>query len=249
MNTQNADYCPDGTYFTAADVEPTIEQDGTITIYNGHGTRRSWGAPQVNSTVILDECDLLAVHVGFSHKHRGGQAWYYYTSDGSETRRVKWAQLSDEVRQRILDAAAAKAPAWAKSPGKLSSERSKPADSARTAYKLVQMDDVGRLISIYDGRTEYAIGKRLAERAEEDHNGGYYSHPTADQVMQLYRRNNLVPPRRLHAGTRYALIECQIAGRLISYPNGKIASTYLTPLAIIDTFVHQPAAEPAPVSS
>ena len=242
MKINTSDYCPDGTYFTATDVQPDIQNDGSVTIYTGHGQQRSWGRPQVKSAVILDECDLVAIHVGFSHKHRGGQGWYYYTTDGSETRRITWQQLPDEARQRILDAYQAKAPGWAKAPGKLRTEYVKPSQRTMTSYKLVRMESDGTLRSLYDGSTEYRIGKRLAEKAEADHSGGYYSHPTQERVMRLWDAGSLVPDRCVEEGATYAMIRCEIGGTIIRYDNGKLSSTYLTPVEIVSTFTHQPAA-------
>lgn len=256
MNTNTSDYCPDSTYFTATDVEPDINVDGSVTIYNGRGTGRSWGRPQVTSTIVLEECDFIAVHVGFSHKHRGGQAWYYYTTDGNTTSRIKWQQMPDELRQRVLDAYEAKAPNWAKSPGKLRTERATPASTTRTSYKLVERTADGQLISLYDGATEYAIGKRngqaVSVQAEREmlnygvadtHDGGFYSHPTAAQVMALWEAGSLVPDHCKSSAKRLALLECEISGRIVRYANGKLASTYLKPTAIINEFDYTPAAE------
>lgn len=251
MKINTSTNVPDSTYFTSNDVQPDINDDGSITIYDGRGARRGWGSPQVTSTVVLDECDFVAIHVGFSHKHRGGQAWYYYTTDGTATSRIKWQQLPDELRQRVLDNEN-KAPNWAKSPGVLRSEHAKPADSKRTAYKLVEISS-DKLISLYDGRTEYHLGKRLGEAVgalpqlemahygkAESHNGGYYSHPTADQVMRLWESGNLVPDRCKATPKCLALVECEVSGRIVHYGNGKMASTYIKPTRIVSTFEHQP---------
>lgn len=234
---------PDNTYFTTGDTEPEINNDGSLTIYDGKGTyRSSWGAPGVTSTVILDDDDLVAVHVGFHHKHGGGQFWRYYTTDGTETRQIEWRQIPDEARQRILDAAKRFAPSWAKAPGKLRAQYAKPALRTMTSYKLVRLEANGSLRSLYDGSTEYQIGKRLAQRAEAGHGGGWYSQPTQAQVMALWNTGALVPDRCVVEGVAYALIECEIGGTIIRYDNGKLSSTYLTPLRVVETFVHQPAA-------
>ncbi|MCB0073273.1 MAG: hypothetical protein KDE20_17510 [Caldilineaceae bacterium] len=246
MNIQTNTQIPDSTYFTMSDVAPVITDNGDIEITNGEGSRRSWGRPQVTSTVVLDECDIVAIHVGFSHKHRGGQGWHYFTTDGLETTKVTWAQLPDELRRRILDASN-KAPSWAKAPGKLRSQHAKPSTRTQTAYKLVRMDG-DRMVSIYDGRTEYVIGKRLGEavNAKIDvwdgmavtHDGGYYSHPSVEQALDLYNSGNLVPTSRLDMGDKLALIECEISGKIARYPNGKLASTYLKPVAVLRTIVY-----------
>ena len=36
-----------------------------------------------------------------------------------------------------------------------------------------------------------------------------------------------------------ALIEVEISGTIIEYANGKLAATYLRPIAVVDTFTHQ----------
>lgn len=238
---------PDGTYFNTGDVEPTINADSSLTIYNGDGTRRSWGRPQVTSRVVLDEGDFVAIHIGYSHKHRGGQFWRYYTSDGQATRQITWPQMPDEQRQAVLDAYNKPAvPYWIKVPGKLRSERRTVKDSIRTSYKLVAVDGDGRLFSIYDGTTEYVLGKRMAEAVGQRagvgeygdvrHAGGFYSHPTPEQVRALWERGALVPNDRIEGITQVALLECEIAGRIVQFPNGKLASTYLTPIAVVDAF-------------
>ena len=244
---------PDSTYFTTTEVEPNIEKDGSITIFNGKGTRRSsWGAPSVTSTVVLDECDFCAIHIGFHHKHRGGQSWYYYMTDGAETYRVKWQQLPDELRQRVLDNVD-NAPGWAKEPGTLRSTYAKPALKTMTTYKLVKVQ-ADRLVSLYDGVTEYVIGKRLGKAVGTEpqremehygvaaaHDGGYYSHPTQEQVMRLWESGNLVPDRCKATALRLALIECEISGVIVEYANGKLASTYLKPLRVVSEFDYTPA--------
>lgn len=241
MNIRYSSDIPNSTYFTATDVEPVVNPDGSITVYQGEGTRRSWGRPQVTSTIVLDDCDLVAIHVGFSHKHRGSQGWYFFTTDGTTTRRITWRHLPDEQRQRVLDNLR-QAPAWAKMPGKLSKDYVKPSMATMTSYKLVRMDGERRMLSLYDGSTEYSIGKRLVEKARDEHRGGYYSHPTIEQVKRLWAAGNLVPDRCIVEGAVYALIECEIAGTIVRYDNGKLSSTYLTPVRIVETFVHEPAA-------
>lgn len=227
---------PDSTYFAMSDVTPEIDSDGNITIYSGKGKSRSWGAPQVTSTVVLEDCDLVAIHVGFSHKHRGGQGWHYFTTDGQTTRKVTWAQLPDETRQRILNNEN-KAPRWAKTPGKLKSQAIKPAAKMQTAYKLVRVDG-DKLISLYDGEVEYKLGKRLAQKAADDHQGGWYSHPSVEQVKSLLGGGNLVPSRCLSQGMTLAMLRCEIGGTIIDYPNGKKASTYLTPVEVIEQIAY-----------
>ena len=76
MNIQTVDRVPDSTYFRTGDVEPTVVND-TINMIEGQGSRRSWGRPQANNTVLIDDCDFVVIHTGFSHKHGGGQFFMY----------------------------------------------------------------------------------------------------------------------------------------------------------------------------
>jgi hypothetical protein len=233
---------PDSTYFRTGDAEPTINEDGSVTVLDGEGSRRSWGKPGITSTVVHEDCDLVAIHVGFHHKHGGGQFWRYYTTDGTKTRQVTWASLPDSTRQKVLDAYNAKAPGWAKVPGKLRTNYAKPSATKRTSYKLLTVDGEA-LRSLYNGE-EYTIGKRKAEAVaanagENDwgdviHAGGYYSHPTAEQVKALWSAGSLVPADCVHSVKAVALVECEISGRVVKFPNGKLASTYLTPVRIVE---------------
>lgn len=223
---------PDSTYFRMSDIAPHIDESGDVVVFDGRGTRRSWGAPQVSTTIVVDDCDLLALHVGFSHKHRGGQGWHYFTTDGETTTKITWSQLPDETRQRIFDNES-KAPTWAKRPGKFKSQAAKPSTKTQTTYKLVRSVD-GQLVSLYDNDTEYTIGKRLAQKAEADHRGGWYSHPSIDQVKSLLASGNLVPDRCIDSGMDLVMFRCEVSGTIVKYPNGKIASTYLVPVEIIE---------------
>lgn len=108
----------DTTYFRPAQVTP-FSENGVIWVYSGKGSPRRWGAPGVTTTIIVNNPDFVAIHVGFFHKHRGGQFWRYFVSDGQEIHQVSWRSLPDEQRQIVLDAYQEKAPSWAYSPGEL----------------------------------------------------------------------------------------------------------------------------------
>lgn len=226
MNTKTHDLPYDSTYFRMSDVAPWIT-DEVINIYNGKGSRRSWGAPSVISTVVVDDADLVAVHVGFSHKHRGGQGWHYWLGGTKRT----WAQLPDAQREKVL-ANEHKAPRWAKSPGALRAER-KPSPEPQIAYKLVKVNG-DKLLSLYDSKTEYTIGKRLVQAARENHQGGYYSYSTEKAVRVALAAGTIVPRECLTEVEKFALLRCEIAGKIITYGN-KQASTYLTPIEIVET--------------
>lgn len=125
---------PDSTYFRVHSAEPELEVNDqgeqVLKLVNGEGTRRSsWGAPGVTSTVLIQTDVLVAVHVGFHHKHGGGQFYRYYRIDGmtGQWAQVAWAKLDDNERLDVLAAYEAKAPSWAKVPGKLGIERARKA--------------------------------------------------------------------------------------------------------------------------
>lgn len=260
LTIQRSDNIPDTTYFRATDCEPELSADGqTLTIYDGHGRSRGWGRPSVTSTVILESDRLVAIHTGFSHKHRGGQFWrYYQPAENGAWQRVEWSRLDDATRQSVLDAYQTHAPAWAKAPGKLRANYKAPEMQTRTTYKLVEVYADGTLHSVYDEATEYTIGKRLAERALDGHGGGYYSYLSADGVKQALADGSLWPGHIDLRGRTLALIECEISGTIIEYGYWnwdddsdeygeyvmrKLASTYLRPLRVVETFAYQPAQE------
>lgn len=232
---------PDSTYFRTGNVEPDLESE-TLTIYDGTGTRRSsWGQPGATSTVVLNADDLAAVHVGFFHKHGGGQFWRYYRRGEDTWRQVTWAQLSDQERERVLVAYEDRAPSFAKVPGKLRTNYAYPTIQSRTSYKLVELVDGHRLFSVYDGQTEYLLGKRLVEKAVSNHGGGYYSYPDIAGVRSRFDDGSLFPSRCYRESMALALIECEISGTILEYENGKMASTYLKPLRIVEQFEYVPA--------
>lgn len=249
LTIQTSSNVPDSTYFRTSDTEPTLSGE-TLAVYSGKGTRRSsWGAPETTSTVVLHDDDLVAVHVGYHHKHRGGQFWRYYTPSGTEGawQQVAWPQLADAERQRVLDAAATKAPRWANVPGKLRTQHKAPTQNTRTAYKLVHVDDDGIMRSVYDGETVYELGKRLAERAIADHRGGYYSYPTEYGLRMAFHQYDLWPDHCYDRAMRLALLEVEIGGTIVEYGQDpeyrpiKFASTYLRPVRVIETFDYAPA--------
>jgi hypothetical protein len=232
---------PDSTYFTTGSAEPDLDSNA-LTIYDGTGTRRSsWGQPGVTSTIVYQSGDLVSIHVGFFHKHGGGQFWRYYRLTDGRWRQVTWAQLSDEDRQCVLTAYGEhRAPSFAKVPGKLRTEHKKPEMKTMTTYKLVQIID-GRYYSVYDGDTEYVMGKRLAEKAVDEHGGGYYSYPSEQGVEKRFYNGSLFPERCYQQSMQLALIECEISGTILNYQGKKYASTYIRPMRELKQFEYTPA--------
>lgn len=246
----NAYQCPDDTYFNTKDAQPELEQgeqdNPVLKLVNGQGTRRSsWGAPGVTSTVVLNVDDLVAIHIGFYHKHGGGQFWRYYRWNGEEWQEARWPKLSDLERERVSIAYGDRAPSFAKSPGKLRTSYAKPSVNTRTTYKIVELVDDTRLFSVFDGKTEYVIGKRMVERAVAEHGGGYYSYPSIEGVEQRFNTRKLFPERCYGDPMKLALIECEISGTILEYENGKLASTYLKLVRIVKQFDYTPALKEA----
>jgi len=235
MKTTNSINIPDSTYFTMSDVEPTHDEESdTLTLFNGEGSRRSWGRPSVTSTVIINSPLIVAVHVGFSHKHRGGQGWHYWRpSSAGVWEKVTWGQLPDSERKKVLDRTD-RAPRWAKSPGKLKSEYKRGASKAKTAYKIVKVDANGNFLSLYDD-SPWEIDAERCEKARDDHRGGFYAYSNREDLMEALRRGRLVPERCLTGVTELAILKVRLRGRMIRYTSmvgTKIAATYLKPLEV-----------------
>jgi len=253
IEIRESDQVPDSTYFRVGSAEPDVNADGSITIYNGQGTRRSsWGAPGITSTVIYRSADFVAVHVGFHHKHGGGQTWRYYRTNGDDrVQRLTWSQLDDELRAEILDACGQNAPNWAKAPGKLRKDYKRPDPKARafTGYKVMRVEG-DTLESLYDPRTTYELGTTRIERSRPYHNGGYYVVPKLDGLKERFLAGNVY--KAPTAGT-YAIVECECWGNREYYAPDwvhpshlewfgdpldwadKIAVTYCKPLTVIET--------------
>lgn len=190
------DFCPDRTYFRQGDVEPDLTESGVLKIYSGNGTHRSsWGQPGTTSTVILNEDDLTSIHIGFHHKHGGGQFWRHY----KEGVQVEWKKLNEADRLRILDAFPDRAASWAKQPGKLKRDYIKPhlftrierdEQGAIIGYKwLAHAEGGGPLISpLY--HTRWENDELSATRPPTDDNtDGIYAAKTPDSpILTGYRQ-------------------------------------------------------------
>lgn len=233
---------PDSTYFRTGEAEPTFDNETRIlTVYEGKGSRRGWGQPRITSTVILETLDLVAVHVGFSHKHGGGQFWRYYQING-DIQQVTWSSLDDDIRSAVLEAAEKRAPSWAKAPGKLRSQykSASPKKNAFTAYKICGINDDGQYTSLYDTDIVYEIGRTKIQAArggvcdytgDWNHGGGWYVHLNAQNMVELYKAEELVNSSRMQS--RAALVKCECWGNTVAYPNGKIAVTYCKPVEVV----------------
>lgn len=95
-----------------------------------------------------------------------------------------------------------------------------------TGYKAVALVD-GELRSIFSGET-YKLGIRRAQKAADDHEGGYYWYPTLDQALQAE-----VPDESVFRDVPRVIVECEVQGQPLYYGNGKRASTYIKPMAVV----------------
>lgn len=221
-----SDEVPNGSYFTTVDTEPYIK-DGDLILLDGEGTKRSTWSPATTSTIVYRDENIVAIHVGYYHKHRGGQFWRYYRIIDGEFVQSKWAGLTDPERALVLQAYEGnKAPIWAKIPGKLRTERVK----YKTGYgfKLVGVRD-GKYISLYDGTTEYEIGVTKLEKAHPNHGGGYYFYENYLDAL------NLKDTGLAEGFSTLAILKVEYGGKTIRYESGKIAASELTPKRLAET--------------
>jgi hypothetical protein len=98
-------------------------------------------------------------------------------------------------------------------------------------FKLVAVVE-GRYFSIYDGTTEYAIGRMLREPARPNHGGGYYCYPAIDDIRSA-RPHRLFPDESALADAPKAILKVRVGGRKIKYDNGKVAFSELTPIEVL----------------
>lgn len=95
-----------------------------------------------------------------------------------------------------------------------------------TGYKAVALVD-GELRSIFSGET-YKLGIRRAQKAYDDHKGGYYWYPNLIQALSAE-----VPPASELVGAPRVIVECEVQGQPLYYDNNKRASTYIKPMAVV----------------
>lgn len=230
LKVQFSKEVPDSTYFTTGDCEPTLKDD-TLVVYDGKGRSRGWGAPSVTSTVVFESTDLVAIHVGFHHKHRGSQFWRYFQVNG-EIKQVEWKALDDDTRAAILEAYEKNAPSWAKEPGKLRKDYlpANPKKNVFTAYKIMALTDLG-LTSLYDHSTVYEIGKVKVQASKPNHSGGWYVYPGQD-VKEQYLAGEIINTPK---SGKKALVRCECWGNKVYY-DSKIAVTYCKPVEVVEVF-------------
>lgn len=97
------------------------------------------------------------------------------------------------------------------------------------AYKAVAVLGDGRMVSIYDGQTEYVLGQTVtAGTPHQGHNGGIYVYQTAAEA-----RDAAVPPSSVLGRAPRLILRCRVEGAYCRYDNGKLAFARVTPLEVV----------------
>jgi hypothetical protein len=212
---------PDSTYSVTGDSEPYFK-DNILHIFDGHGSRRSWGTPQTTSTIVLNDSDLTSIHIGYSHKHGGSQFWRHYKNNIQ----TKWIKLSESNKLRIIDAYQEKAPSWANVPGKLKCQykiyqRDIEYDNAGNiiAYKYLRLLDDGyySIVSNY-ASTKWEENHLVAnETPSDDNSNGIYCAkvPHAD-ILEQYSNSGF----NHCALGKYHLVKLMLCGIVLEFDYG-----------------------------
>jgi hypothetical protein len=99
-------------------------------------------------------------------------------------------------------------------------------------YKLVaKLDD--RLVSIYDGATEYTIGKTLKETAHQGHRGGFYVYDSPEAARRAPFPNEAIFSPQASLGNDFALLKVRAEGNYCRYES-KLAFSRVTPLEVVE---------------
>ena len=212
------------------------------------GAHSQFEVPYIGSEIILADAELglVVVLVGYhgasaeKYGKRGyftqkGQFYRYFqqAADGTWSQ-VPWRDLGDELRTLIKSAVQAQGPSWARSPGKLQSERNPPTKPVTlTSYEVVRLIDE-RYFSLYNPEQEYVLGQRVKEPVKPKHGGGFYSYPTMEMGTEYLAGCVVsIPFYRDVVTPQLALLECEIGGKILSYGH-KLASTYLLPVRVLE---------------
>ena len=93
-------------------------------------------------------------------------------------------------------------------------------------YKAVAVAEDGRWLSIYDGTTEYRIGKTLAQRTRQDHRGGYYAYATREEA-----KHAAVPRSSALFDAERVILRVRAEGSYCRYDR-KLSFSRITPLEV-----------------
>ena len=114
-------------------------------------------------------------------------------------------------------------------------------------YKLVAVLPDGRMVSIFDGETEYQIGEMVQERPQQKHSGGIYVFSTLKAARWTWQTGNLPAKSAYHPQSegnpgKYAILRVRAEGSYCRYkaegdPGGeydKLAFHKVTPLEVVE---------------
>lgn len=101
----------------------------------------------------------------------------------------------------------------------------------RTAYKVVEARD-GSYYSVYEPGLEWALGKTRIEASTPNHTGGYYVFPDSATALRVQARNEVFNDT-WQRGKKLALLECEVAGKVHEYDNGKLCVSRVKPVRVV----------------
>lgn len=109
----------------------------------------------------------------------------------------------------------------------------KPAVSqVHKAYKVLARNEDGTLVSVYDD-SPYKLGVWRSQRAEEDHGGGFYCYPDAETALHQ-TRTGCTFAESVSAGKELVLCEVEISGRQVWYDSGKLATSRIRVMSVLE---------------
>ena len=89
--------------------------------------------------------------------------------------------------------------------------------------------ETGHLLSVYDCKTEYVLGRNMRRMVKPRHEGGLYVYRTLHEAREAD-----VPIHYPSSGWERAIIICRIGGKMIAYAGGKLAVSSLTPVKVVE---------------
>lgn len=113
-------------------------------------------------------------------------------------------------------------------------------------YKVVADFPDGRMVSIFDGETEYRLGEEVRDTPRQDHNGGIYVYPTLAAARWVYQHGvfperSVLHPHSPERAAGYAILRVRAEGAYCRYPStggndeyDKLAFSRVTPLEVVE---------------
>lgn len=95
-------------------------------------------------------------------------------------------------------------------------------------FKAVALVD-GRMLSVFDGKTEYRLGEEMRQAVRTEHGGGFYAYPTLEAA-----RRASVPSGSALIDAPRVVLRVRVDGAYSQYGNGKVSWSRLTPLEVVE---------------